>query len=272
MLGLYRSMSTRGFGLKERLSLARCFNAAPLELVSLFRASVAYSALHQHRRTSFHDVGVTPAETLEPPVSLPWVGPPSRNPTYLFASKCREGLNFPFAYVDRELECLRTPAPDEAQYDDLLVPLELDLLFATRTARWPILAELKINDDRDAVYGLIQVLAAAAYLVSDPQRACLTAQYPDVIQFCDEGPYFDLYVLLFRDRGHPLKGTRVDCVLEALVLAAQLEQRLEVAAFVHEIKILDSWLDGNRLHFAPASTKPTLGDPLQVSTAPGLDN
>jgi hypothetical protein len=259
MLDLYRSMAARG--VSGRLELARRLNSSPDDLVSLFTASVVGSARHRQRRPAFHSTGATPAETLDAPVHLPWTGARRRNPTYLFACKCREGLGVPFSYVDRELECLRTPEAAEEPVN-LTAALELDLLLATGGERMPILAELKINDDRDAVYGFVQVLAAAAHLVSTAQRACLLANYGDALSLPDAGPFFDVHVILFRDRSHPLRGARVKCLEEATALAAKLGQLAEVAAFVREIRVVDSWLENDRLRFAAASVDPTLGDPL----------
>lgn len=61
----------------------------------------------------------------------------------------------PFGSVDRELECLRTPADEEPEgHGDVRKPFKLDLLLRARREREPILAEVKINNDKDAVYAL----------------------------------------------------------------------------------------------------------------------
>jgi hypothetical protein len=86
-----------------------------------------------------------------------------------------------------------------------LTGLEIDQLLATPDERRPVLAEVKINDE----------LAAAAYLSSPAQRHCIRLHYASWLDLPDAGPYFDLRVVLFRDRGHPLKGARIDCLRRA---------------------------------------------------------
>jgi len=142
-------------------------------------------------------------------------------------------------------------------------PFKLDLLLATPEKRRPVLAEVKINDDEDAMYALVQVLAAAAYLSSDDQRDCLRQHYGSSLDLAETGPYFDLRVVLFRDRDHPLKGARIECLCEAKSLAAALMGRADVAAIVRDVAFVESWLENGRLRFAPAGKTPTLGDRLQ---------
>jgi hypothetical protein len=166
------------------------------------------------------------------------------------------------------LECLRTPADEEPEGSgEGRRPFKLDLLLGTQRERRPILAEVKINNDEDAFYALVQVLAAAAYLMSNKQRDCLARHYGGELELPRSSPFFDLRVILFRDREHPLKGRREGCLIEAMALATKLEQHVEVAAFVREIRFVDSWLAGDRLYFASAGTNPILGDPLQLSAA-----
>lgn len=263
MLGLYRHLQTPGCRLTYRLRLIQCLTDVPDEFAALFAASVARSERHRPQRAGFHADGATPAYVLPAPVRLPWLERP-RQATFLFASKCAEGVGTPVNYVDRELECLRTPADDEPEgTGDARAPFKLDQLLATPDERRPVLAEVKINDDEDAVYALVQVLAAAAYLSSPAQRHCIRLHYGSWLDLPGAGPYFDLRVVLFRDRGHPLKGARIDCLQRATSLAATLVHRPEVAAVVREIVFVESWLEDGRLRFAPAGTTPTLGDPLQ---------
>jgi hypothetical protein len=73
----------------------------------------------------------------------------------------------------------------------------LDLLLENRMDSTPIVAELKIRKDEDALYGLIQCLCAATHLVTVSQLANV---YGLTSVLRNSGPYLDLYIILFGER------------------------------------------------------------------------
>ena len=66
-----------------------------------------------------------------------------------------------FGYIDRELDCLRTKLQDShwKMGRPSKRAIVLDLLLENSTDSTPIMAELKIRNDEDALYGLIQCLS-----------------------------------------------------------------------------------------------------------------
>lgn len=102
-----------------------------------------------------------------------------------------------FTYVDREIVTARTPGgimrtiSGEAR-SPKTAP-QLDLLLAGQDLL-PIAAELKVGDDRDPFYALIQALAHATMLVTPNQLARLRHNYRDA--FAKDGRQIGVYVIL----------------------------------------------------------------------------
>jgi hypothetical protein len=102
-----------------------------------------------------------------------------------------------FTYVDREVVSARTPGgvmrTISGEVRSPRTAPQLDLLLAGNDGL-PIAAELKVDDDRDPFYALIQALAHAAMLVTPNQLARLRHNYPGV--FTEEGSQIGVYVIL----------------------------------------------------------------------------
>jgi hypothetical protein len=102
-----------------------------------------------------------------------------------------------FTYVDREIVSARTPGgimrtfSGEAR-SPTTAP-KLDLLLAGGDGL-PIVGELKVGDDRDPFYALIQALAHAAMLVTPNQLARLRQHYKGA--FSGKGSKIGVYVVL----------------------------------------------------------------------------
>lgn len=196
-----------------------------------------------------------------PPCACRGSNVPGRRPSSSPRSAPKARVRHLTTSIANSNACERPRTTSPKGTGDARAPFKLDQLLATPDERRPVLAEVKINDDEDAVYALVQVLAAAAYLSSPAQRHCIRLHYGSWLDLPDAGPYFDLRVVLSRDRGHPLKGARIECLRQAMSLAATLVRRPEVAAVVRDIAFVESWLEDGRLSFAPAGPTPTLGDP-----------
>jgi len=157
-----------------------------------------------------------------------------------------EGDGLTFRYVDRELDCMRTspgvPLEDGTKSKKALV---LDLLLADAHDGTPIAAELKIRDDEDPFYGLVQALAAAAHLVTAAQRTRLRNVYGLTAALRDGGPYFDVYAIFFEP---PVAGLWPEILEETLALRDDLLAQAEVATLVRRIELLIAELcDGQLL-------------------------
>lgn len=105
-----------------------------------------------------------------------------------------------FTYVDREIVSARTPGGimrtvSGEERSPKTAP-QLDLLLAGEDGL-PIAAELKVGDDRDPFYALIQALAHAAMLVTPNQLARLRRHYRGA--FAAEGKHVGVYVILVGD-------------------------------------------------------------------------
>ena len=152
-----------------------------------------------------------------------------------------------FGYLDRELELARakprTRYPTEATEASKAskAKLRLDLFLVNTKDRTPILCELKIENDQDSYYALLQLLCLAAYAVPASQRARLVlwGSRPDRV-LTEEVvgrpiPPIDLYVLMLRppkDRLYP------EITEEAIKLSEQLVRQPEIAMYVRRI----AWL------------------------------
>lgn len=115
-------------------------------------------------------------------------------------------------YVDRELLVQRTTSP--AQWADgrpSIGGLRLDVLLADSTDRTPIVGELKLPNDKDPFFALVQALACAAHLAASHQyermrRHLVRGSFPEQIT----APRFDVWVLFVNapgyEPGQPPKG------------------------------------------------------------------
>jgi hypothetical protein len=152
----------------------------PGRLASLFLLSVAQFSRYSNVDEPFHEgpfaPQFTPEHCTEPirrtvHVACRLAGADRRT------IECAEGASLEVLYVDRELDVMRT---SKTQMLDDGTPskraLVLDLLLA-RPDGTPVLTELKIKKDTHPVCALLQVLAAAAHLVTPAQRKRLETCY-----------------------------------------------------------------------------------------------
>lgn len=108
-----------------------------------------------------------------------------------------------FTYVDREIIPTRTTGG--ARFSDgrkAKTGKRLDWLLANLADRRPIIAELKVDDDKNPFYALVQMLMYAAELVTRNQAKRLTRHYEQLLipgidgQGDDDLPSVDLYYIL----------------------------------------------------------------------------
>jgi hypothetical protein len=251
MLGLYRRLSAVGSrGLTAHLDLATRFAQKPDELAERFALSVAQFARYRNPKQPFHERGAYAA--------IPPEAPPEIAHTVDFAALLArrrrwtvEGRpDLAFSYVDREPDCMRT-SPGQKLEDGKPSKNQItaDLLLRSAGDGTPIVAELKIRDDQDAFYGLVQALAAAAHLVTASQRLRLHNVYEFPPASGTGGPYVDVYVVL---HDHPMKGLRPEILEKSANIASRLLENASVASLVRRIEFLHSNFVDDGLAFEPA--------------------
>src|SRR2546423_930194 len=87
----------------------------------------------------------------------------------------------------------RLAARIEDIYEAPRIRTDLLLVNATSGDRTPIVAEVKVAGDENALLALVQALAAAAQLSPESQRQRLVDVYPE--EFADVPSRIDVYVI-----------------------------------------------------------------------------
>ena len=105
-----------------------------------------------------------------------------------------------FRSIDRELVVHRTT---HSTWDDgrqARGGVRIDLLMASGTPQLPAVGELKIGDDKDPFFALLQALTGAAHLATEPQYRRVVQTYGEAERLTPPTvpPQLDAYVLHFR--------------------------------------------------------------------------
>jgi hypothetical protein len=104
-----------------------------------------------------------------------------------------------YEYVDREVTPARTRW--SAFYvDGTKAPireLHCDILLRNKKDNTPIIGEIKVKNDKNPFFGLIQSMMYAAELVTEPQRLRLTQSYPSHFSSEHILKKVDLWLLLY---------------------------------------------------------------------------
>jgi hypothetical protein len=223
------------------LVAGEAYGASLLEdprLASLFLLSVAQFSRYSNVDEPFHE------GPLAPPFTPEHCTEPIRRTVHVACRlagadrrtiECVGGESLELLYVDRELDVMRTSTTqlldDRSQSKRALV---LDLLLA-RSDGTPLLTELKIKKDTHPVCALLQVLAAAAHLVTPAQRKRLETCYSEKVALPGAAPYLDLAVLLV---DKPRRGKSVDLLETAKLLARELLKVASVGSLIGQIYFL----------------------------------
>ena len=199
LVSLYEGMHAKGLSQKERLQEAKDLCEKPETLAKMFEEDVEAFASYDNEGVPFHSADKNRDKTSFSPKSKTRVV--AQSLITLMDGETVEVAGRPdlnFRYVDREIVSARTPKATFRTTDDKVRSADtlpkLDLLLANAGDGTPIVGELKVGDDRDPFYALIQALAHAAMLVTDNQTNRLRAQYPDT--FSQDFEKVDVYVVL----------------------------------------------------------------------------
>ena len=163
----------------------------------------------------------------------------------------RPDLNF--RYVDREIIAARSPGG--WQYENgnpATMGVRLDWLLKNVNDNHPIVAEIKIGNDKNPFFALIQLLTCAAEIVTGPQLQRLRTNYPNTfnIEANDENAdvarigSVDLYIVLV---GYNRRSRVRDELLELTIPVAEaLAQHPDVTPYIRRIACLEATLQDNR--------------------------
>jgi hypothetical protein len=148
-----------------------------------------------------------------------------------------------FRYVDREISPLRTTGSGRS------ARRSLDLLLVNTTDGHPILAELKIAGDKPSYFALVQILALAADLVTQPQLQRLDTHYPGAgFVWPKSGPHVDLYVIA---HATPITGKYRPRLLDATrEIITKLNADQKLTSSIRRIAYLTSAVKDGELTFA----------------------
>jgi len=234
MLQLYREFVAHP-GLRWAEQWLLTPEADPAALAHTFERSLRELAGYENECQAFHDHA--PAAGFSPPLPGYPAGPFARGARFaaaLIAGTAIDGLPTSAAYVDRELDCLRTNPgstfPDGSSTKRALIP---DLLLRHPDG-FPILAELKIKNDKNPTYAFVQVVAAAAHLVTRSQRKRLARVY-EALRVPAQGPCLDLWVILHEP---PATGLFPKLTLAATSLAEQAMRQAQINRHIRDIRVL----------------------------------
>jgi hypothetical protein len=207
-------------------------------LAALVVESTATFASYDNRELAFHPVRPTAA-------------PNPRSHTAQYAcALARQPATIPgypfleFAFVDRELIPTRTTGG--ALFDDdskARSGARLDLLLRGHDGL-PIVAEVKVRRDATPFVALIQALALATLMVSEPQRARMAEHYPEArLTWPGGAPLVDVYVILLDS---PASGRYWGTLLEAAdKLAAGVMHDEPAAMILRRIVCLTGAVSGS---------------------------
>lgn len=232
MLALYRACPR---GLTEGEAYGRELLRAPERVATLFGLSVAQFSRYSNIEESFHDGTAAPRFTGNHGKTITRTVDVAKRLADAERCSVEDDEDFELRYVDRELDVMRTSTTqlldDGTNSKRALV---LDILLA-RTDGTPILTEVKIRKDTHPHYALIQVLAAAAHLVTPAQRVRLARCYSDSIKFPERAPFIELGVLLV---DKPVAGKAATMLADAQELADALMRNPSVSSLIRAIHFL----------------------------------
>lgn len=155
-----------------------------------------------------------------------------------------------FRYVDREIVPARTTGRACFENGEPSTNCRRpDLLLANSTDGFPIIAEVKVNNDRNPFYALIQLLMYAAELATENQIARLQRHYPNqfrssTISDKQSGPVVDLYIILCNYNPRSRIGQEILRVTDQL--CERLVEEEGISNFIRRIACLDVKLTEER--------------------------
>lgn len=199
LVELYEGMGAKGLSQEVRLRQAEELSNHPEQIAEMFEADHEQLDPLDYKMAPFHSGAEDRDDKAFAPKSKTRVV--AQSLITMIGKETVEVAGSPelnFVYLDREIVTARAPgATFRSQNGELRssrsLP-KLDLLLANADDGTPIVAELKVGDDRDPFYALIQALAHAAMLSTRNQLDRLHHQYEHAI--AKDSEKVDVYVVL----------------------------------------------------------------------------
>jgi hypothetical protein len=216
---------------QEQTALAESYALDSSLLIRRFRQSVQHAATRAPTDELF-------SSSLRKPLAVPPLPLKHVKNTYDFTShvadrgSCQVADNpqFDFEYVDYEIFPSRTTGPNR------LPRRSLDLLLVNSRDAVPIFAEVKIGDDRNSFYALVQVLALAAEFASPAQRRRLQLHHGRRVTAPVDGPVGDAYVIaldpLSRGKFRGRLQAACEVIVQSLMEEPEIRQHLRRVVYL----------------------------------------
>ncbi|MFN4260914.1 MAG: hypothetical protein ACK4RK_16590 [Gemmataceae bacterium] len=227
----------------------------PAVLAELFQRSVERFSEYSNVEEPFYP-DRPPRKELPDPQGIDRIGGTLSLTAFLKAAGTARVVDNPdldFVFVDRELVPARTTGNAFFENDDPSIRVRrLDWLLANAHDQLPGIAEVKVGNDKNPFYALVQLLMYAAELVTPAQLSRLRRHYPDRFKLPDsagggtdaQGPVMDLYIVISN------YNPRSDLRQEILETTSQLAQRLVVekgvSRYIRKIACLDVTLEKDK--------------------------
>lgn len=213
------------------------------ELAAGFRATVADTETRVTGGGPFHPARATTLRGLLErfgPLSAERIGSTHDVAAVLWAPRRWDVVDHPelaFYYVTREVTPGSVDAGDgRREQQAQKVSSDLLLVNANDGDNTPIVAEVKVRNDQNALLALVQALASAAQLSPPHQLARLRGVYPDL--FGETAPEcLDVYVIA---HDPPPRGVRPQLHERAVKLAGELTASGELSEWIRRIAFLRS--------------------------------
>jgi hypothetical protein len=153
-----------------------------------------------------------------------------------------------FTYIDREIKPARTTGG--AIYTNLTPATSgktLDWLLSNANDQHLIIGEVKIDNDKNPFYALIQTLMYAAELVTVSQQRRLMRYYPDSFQLPDQNAITDIYIILHNyDWECKVRNELFELTNR---ISNQLMHYQAVSSYIRRIACLDARLNESGIMF-----------------------
>lgn len=227
----------------------------PAILAEFFEASVESFSKYSNVDEPFYPNG-SPRKDLPDLNSIERIGGTTHLTSFLKTGGTAHVVKNPdldFVFVDREIVPARTTGNARFENGERSNQVRrLDWLLANAHDQFPVIAEVKVNNDKDPFYALCQLLMYAAELVTPAQRTRLCRHYPGSFRLpasADgsidaEGPVMDLYIVI--SNYNPRSAPRQEILEETSELAQRLVTEKGVSRYIRKIACLDVTLESDK--------------------------
>jgi hypothetical protein len=227
----------------------------PATLAEFFQMSVERFSEYSNVEEPFYP-DHPPRKELPDPEGIDRIGGTLSLTAFLKAAgtgRVVENPDLDFVFVDRELVPARTTGNAFFENDEPSIRVRrLDWLLANAHDQLPIIAEVKVGNDKNPFYALVQLLMYAAELVTPAQLTRLRRHYPDRFKLPAsaggvtdaQGPVMNLYIVI--SNYNPRSNLRQEILETTSQLAQRLVVEKGVSRYIRKIACLDVTLEKDK--------------------------